>query len=98
MTIPLDMTNINSFFDWIFHSLDVDLFGAVGIMMLILILIVFAILMFFNANKFTVFGFMATLLLAMGWFGYTIVGWIAPVAAIIAGLLLGVAIIKMVGI
>jgi hypothetical protein len=97
MSIPVDLTDTNSIFDWMFHSLDTNLFGAVGIMMLLLIIIVFAILMFFNANKFTMFGFMASMLFAMGWFGYTIVGWIAPVGAILAGLLLGGAMIKIIG-
>jgi len=97
-TIPIDQTNINSFFDWMFHTADITLFGAVGVMMIVLLIGVFGILMFFNANKFTIFGFMATVLLAFGYFGYTIVGWIAPVGALIAGLLLGIAFIKMVGI
>ena len=98
MTVPLDTTTYNGFFDWIFHTLDVNLFGAVGIMMLFLIILVFALLMYFNANKFVVFGFMASLLLAFGIYGYSIIGWIAPVGAMLAGLLLGLAFIKLIGI
>lgn len=96
MTIPVDSTNINSFFDWLFHTADITLFGGVGLMMIIILMLVFSLLMFFNANKFTAFGFLASVLLAFGYFGYSIVGWVAPVGAMIAGLLLGIAFIKIV--
>jgi hypothetical protein len=97
MTIPLDHTSINSFFDWIFHTADITLFGSVGVMLIVLLIMFFTILTFVNANKFTIFGFMASILLAFGYFGYTIVGWIAPLGALLAGLLLGLAFIKMIG-
>lgn len=95
--IPIDLTNINSFFDWLFHVGDVTLLGGVGLMMIVLLVLVFGLLMFFNATKFTAFGFLASLLLGFGYFGYSIVGWIAPVGAMIAGLLLGLAFIKIFG-
>jgi hypothetical protein len=95
MIIPLDATNANSWFDWVFHTLDVELFGAVGVMFFFILIGVFTILMLFNANKFTVLGFMGSLMLALGWYGYSIVGWIAPFGALIMGLLIGMAFIKM---
>jgi hypothetical protein len=95
MSVPVDYTNIESTLGWMFHSVDVDLFGSTGIMLLFLILIIFVLLMFFNANRFTTIGFMATLLIALGFFGYSIVGWIAPVGAILAGLVLGIIFIKI---
>jgi len=94
-TIPADLTSGNGFFDWLFHNADVSLFGNVGIMMIVLIAVIFGILMIFNANRFTVIGFIASLLIGLGYFGYTIVGWIAPLGALIAGLLLGIAVISI---
>lgn len=93
MSFPIDFSTINSPIDWLFHSFDTQLFGHVGVMMLFLIAVMFVILMYFNPNRFTVFGFMTSLLLAMGFFGYTIVGWVAILGAMLAGLLLGTAFI-----
>lgn len=87
---PIDWSTFNGPLDWIFHSFDSQLFGAVGVMMIFLIVALFAALMFMNANKFTVFGFMGSLLLAMGYYGYSIIGWIAPLAAVLMGLILGI--------
>ncbi len=97
MTAIVDFSSVNGFFDWIFNSFNVDLFGSVTITVLLLLFITFSILMFFNANKFTVFGFMCSLLMGFGFYGYSIVGWIAPLGAMLAGLLLGLAFIRIFG-
>lgn len=98
MTIPIDMSSGNGVFDWLFHSADVYLFGSVGLMVFAILAGIMLLLMFFNANRFTVIGFMGSVMLALGIYGYTIVGWIAPVGAMIAGLLFAVAFIKVIGI
>lgn len=95
MTLPIDFTSIDSVLNWLFHTGDIVLFGNAGYMIVFLLIMIFALLMLFNANKFTAFGFMSSLLLAMGIYGYQIVGWIAPAGAMIAGLLLGIAFIKV---
>ena len=91
MALTFDPTNINSFFDWMFHSLDTQLFGHVGITLYFLLFLVVALVFFFNANKFTATGFVAVFLIGLGSYGYTIVGWIAPLGAMMGGLVLGLA-------
>lgn len=94
MTIPApDFTTFNGPIDWLFHSFDTQLFGHVGIMLGFLIITIFIILMLHNPNRFTAFGFLGSLLLALGIYGYTIVGWIAILGAMLIGLLMGIALI-----
>lgn len=88
--------DINSFFDWFFHSADIELFGNVGIMIIFIVLISFSLLMFFNANRFASLGFLAVTIIGLGYYGYTTVGWLAPLGALIGGLMLGLAIIKLI--
>ena len=95
MSAPI--SSINALFDWVMTSLDTNLFGAVGIACLMFLAIIFGLLVFMNANRFALFGFMSVTLLAFGVYGYTFFGWIAPLGALLAGLLLGLAIIRLIG-
>lgn len=97
MTIPINFLDINSVFGWILGSLDTNLFGMIGMSALFILAIVFALLVFINANRFALIGFMSTTLFALGVFGYTFFGWIGALGALLAGLLLGMAIVKILG-
>lgn len=91
----VDFTSVASILDSLFSALDSTLFGNVGIMVVFLIAAVMLLLVLFNANRFTVIGFLASLLLAFGTYGYTTIGWIAPLGAIFMGLMLGIVFIKL---
>lgn len=98
MVVPnADLTNMNSFFDWILHTGDVTFFGYQGFMMVMMVAVLFGIMMLFNANRFTVFGFMGVSLFGIAILGYTIFGWIAILGILLAGLLLGLALIRIYG-
>jgi len=91
----VDLTTINGFFDFFLHGLDQYLFGSIALSVILILLFIFLLLTFFNANKFTAFGFMSCGFLAMGIYGYSFFGWIAPLGAILAGLLLGLAFVRI---
>lgn len=95
---PVDFTSANGIFDWFFLGFLNQFLGNMGIVVCLIIAVAFMFLMFFNANRFTVFGFMISLMLAFGLYGYTIVGWIAPFAAMLAGLVFAMALIRVIGI
>jgi hypothetical protein len=95
--VTMDFSSVNGFFDFVFHSFDTSVFGNTLFMILFLLIIVFALLTFFNANRFTTIGFISCLLMAFGFYGYGLIGWIAPLGAMLAGLALGLAFIKIFG-
>jgi hypothetical protein len=85
------MTSLVSVFSFLWGQLDTFLFGNIGIMVSFLCMFVFGILMFFNATRFTAMGFFVSLLLAFGLYGYTVIGWIAVLGGLVAGVVLYVA-------
>lgn len=90
-----DFTNLGSIIDLLFSSFDTSIFGSVTVMVLFIIFIVFALLMFFSANRFTVGGFMASFMLALGYYGYTAIGYIAPLGLLIAGAIMFIALMRI---
>lgn len=91
----VDFTSLASIIEYMFGTLDTTIFGSVNIMIIAIFLVVFLLLMLFSANRFTIGGFVASLLLALGYYGYTSFGWIAPLGLLIAGAILFMAIIAI---
>jgi hypothetical protein len=91
----MDWSSINGFFDFFFHSFDTSVFGNTYLMIVFILGVFFLLLTFFNANRFTVIGFLSCVLMAFGFYGYGLVGWIAPIGAMLAGLALGLAFIRI---
>jgi len=89
------LDTMNGFFDFFLHGLDQYLFGNIALAGVVILASIFLLLTLFNANKFTALGFLSCAFLAMGIYGYAFFGWIAPLGALLAGLMLGIAFVKV---
>ena len=90
-------TNLNSFFDWFLAMFDTHIFGMVGISALLILVLIFSLLVFINANRFTTIGWISVTMMTMGLMAYTFFSWIGVLGAILAGLLLFIAIVRLIG-
>jgi hypothetical protein len=83
-----NLTSVGGFVETIFSSLEQGVFGSTALMFLFLLIVASIFLFRMGMSRFAVMGFGMVLLLGLATYGYTYIGWLAGLVALLLGVLL----------
>lgn len=90
----VDVTSVNGVFDWVFRTLESNIAGSIGLMLLFIAVALLFLLFLMKAGRFVVVGFMSVLFIGLASYGYTYINWLAGLAFVAVGLMLAFIFLK----